>query len=835
MPEELPAVAERLHHMAEDMSKTQKSAEGFNDVLKSSLRTLIGYDLVRHTLGQIIDRSKAYQAVHTAVSASQLDRNKLLRLQNVLEDRSANLVTKVMSQWRSFTDKESARHDTLVLRAKALNSQIILAKELEIVTKVGLGTMFAMLGVARELWTNQRRFNQDLIEANASASYRSELLRETLLLQTKLGINFEQATQAARALVHYGMDAETSFGANVRLVAQMEQGLGVSVNQSAQLASIVERQLKGSFESIAHVIAQIVDDTALAGDEAMRLANTIATAMGRLRPGLGAVGLPEVVRLVGRYESALKEVGGQAGGFQQLLTQLTTPEGMVGAGALGVNPDFLATEQGVQMVMDRFAQYGNRMLGQSAGWERQMRLKLLAEQFNISADAANQMLIAAKRASEQQIGSISVQDRWRNQLHATDQGIHRLINSLMGLLQGALYPFVLVAGAIVNKIADVVESILAYKNLALTLAGVLAVSVGYLGYRMLRLGVAMWGVVMSTNAVTAAMARLAAVQAGAADLTALARRGGGKGGNYIRQHGLWLPYRPDILPSLDILKSAGGALRGFFGDIKTGWKTFPWLTAGTAVKGFFGNLKAEWLNMASWKFARPPGAATVLSTAPSLGGLGTVSGTILRSILLVARGVSFLVSPLGLIVGALGLVGYFAAKTALATQKLYEETKKQDVINFSKAQALAARHQAQLYTAQRYGTSDEVAKALQNSLNDIAGSDVYKNEDPEEELFARKAASDKMLDYAKETNLRAKVTDRMFTKLTERSPAQMKREQDQDLSDGKMLKVNEAQKALLEKRCLQALEEMDRADLREIRRRALLDREGEPASTTWVI
>ena len=171
----------------------------------------------------------------------------------------------------------------------------------------------------------------------------------------------------------------------------------------------------------------------------------------------------------------------------------------------------------------------------------------------------------------------------------------------------------------------------------------------------------------------------------------------------------------------------------------------------------------------------------------------------------------------------------------MATQKLYEETKKQDVINFSKAQALAARHQAQLYTAQRYGTSDEVAKALQNSLNDIAGSDVYKNEDPEEELFARKAASDKMLDYAKETNLRAKVTDRMFTKLTERSPAQMKREQDQDLSDGKMLKVNEAQKALLEKRCLQALEEMDRADLREIRRRALLDREGEPASTTWVI
>ena len=826
--------------MAEDMSKTQKAAGGFSDMLKSGLGTLLGYDAVKHILLRALNSSQTMVSMQKVLGAGQLDSNNLLvKRSNLMREQEA-ITSRVLARGGA-TKKQFDRLRILTLETEQLRVQLPLAKAFEELGKTQLGAMAVALGVARELWMNQRRFNQDLIEANASWKHRSELLRETLLLQTQLGIGFEQATQAARALVHYGMDAETSFGANVRLVAQMEQGLGVSVNQSAQLASIVERQLKGSFESIAHVIAQIVDDTALAGDEAMRLANTIATAMGRLRPGLGAAGLPEVVRLVGRYESALKEVGGQAGGFQQLLTQLTTPEGMVGAGALGVNPDFLATEQGVQMVMDRFAQYGNRMLGQSAGWERQMRLKLLAEQFNISADAANQMLIAAKRASEQQIGSISAQDRWRNQLHATDQGIHRMTNSLMGLLQGALYPFVFVAGAIANKIADVVESILAYKNLALTLAGVLAVGVGYLGYRMFKLGVKMWGVVLSSKAVEVAMTRLAAVQAAIAG-TSTAKTALNLGARLFAAptelagwRSLFTGITGGLLPSLQgQAKVAGTVLKGVWGTLLdfvrgnwsqglNGMRTAA-TTAWGAITGGYNGLKSILKSGGLQTFS------TALRMAPTEG-----AGMLMRPLFYIVRGIGLLLNPFGLLIAGIGVVGYFAAKTALATQKLYEETKKQDVINFSKAQALAARHQAQLYTAQRYGTSDEVAKALQNSLNDIAGSDVYKNEDPEEELFARKAASDKMLDYAKETNLRAKVTDRMFTKLTERSPAQMKREQDQDLSDGKMLKVNEAQKALLEKRCLQALEEMDRADLREIRRRALLDREGEPASTTWVI
>lgn len=366
-------------------------------------------------------------------------------------------------------------------------------------TKQGVALQAAALalalGATRELYYNQRLLNQNLIEANASWKHRTELLAETLVTQAQLGMSFGDITKAAAALVSYSLDTESSFKDNVRLVVQMEQGLGVSVGASAQLASIVERQIKGSFTDVAHVVAQLVDDTALAGDEAVRLANAIATAMGRLRPGMSAQGLPEVLRLVGRYEAALKEVGGAPGAFQQLITSLTRPEGIVGAGALGVSPEFIVTSRGVEQVMERFARFGNMLVGQAQGWDRQFRLQALADIFGTTADQANQMLIAIQRTKEQQVGAITVQERWREQMHATNTGVSRLANSLTALMQGALLPLVQLIGFITNKLADFVEWVLQYRPVVYAVMGAVFVGLG-------ALVVSLWGLVKALVAVT---------------------------------------------------------------------------------------------------------------------------------------------------------------------------------------------------------------------------------------------------------------------------------------------------------------------------------------------
>lgn len=370
--------------------------------------------------------------------------------------------------------------DRLVLKSDTmLGIQKAFSKEQ--LAQVGIGTvrfnaLAAAAAATADLLLKQRQFNQNLIEANSSFEHRNKLIQDTLVLQAQSGVSFDNITSAARALVHYNMDAETTFEANLEIIAKMEQGLGVSASESARLASIVERQVKGSFEGVARTIAQIVEDTALAGDEAARLATNISTALGRLRPGLGAAGLPEVVKLVGRYEGALKEVGGSAGALTQLLTQMTTPEGIVGAGALGVNPEFLATSSGVQEVMKRFADYGEMLVGQSSGWERQMRLQALAQQFNVSADQANQLMIAIKRANTQQVDNISLQERWRQQIHATNSGISRLTNAIMGLIQTGLLPVVNIIGGLTNKLADFVEFALKSKTVVYVLGTALALA-----------------------------------------------------------------------------------------------------------------------------------------------------------------------------------------------------------------------------------------------------------------------------------------------------------------------------------------------------------------------
>jgi|PlaIllAssembly_1097288.scaffolds.fasta_scaffold08623_2 hypothetical protein len=381
----------------------------------------------------------------------------------------------------------------------------------KLVALEGAGLAVA-LSAGRELYLNERALNQNLIEANASWAHRTALLGETLVTQAQLGISFGEITKAAAALVSYGLDTESTFSDNVRLIAQMEQGLGVSVGASAQLASIVERQLKGSFTDVSHVVAQLVDDTALAGDEAVRLANAIAQAMGRLRPGLGAQGLPEVLKLVGRYEAALKEVGGAPGAFQQLITSLTRPEGIVGAGALAVAPEFIATAQGVEQVMDRFARFGNMMVGQAQGWDRQFRLMALAEIFGTTAEQANQMLIAIQRAKEQQVGAVTVQDRWREQMHATNMGITRLANSLAALMQGALLPVVKLIGFITNMTADFVEFVLQYRPVVYAVSAALLGGLVVLVASLWRLVRALVAVAVSATGATTALTRQAAAQ-----------------------------------------------------------------------------------------------------------------------------------------------------------------------------------------------------------------------------------------------------------------------------------------------------------------------------------
>lgn len=729
-------MVDQAHALADHLASSQKSAEGMSSAFKGAFLALGGASLANKIIGEVVERSRLISGFNRVTSAESMNQNVLVQRYNSYFSQASEITKRIRTEKRGITLDEELQLKALRAQMTEYQRQRQFNEEWRKFGNIRLALLGSAVALTSQLFLKQRQFNQDLIEANSSWEHRGSLLRQTLLMQTQLGVGFEKATEAVKALVHYGMDTESSFEENVRLVAQMDQGLGIAVVQSAQLASIVERQLHGSFVKVSHVLAQIVEDTALAGDEAARLATSIATALGRLRPGLGAAGLPEVVRLVGRYEGALKEVGGQAGAFQELIGNLTTIRGMAGAGVLGVKPELVATEKGIQVILDRFSAFGQTMVGNLQGMARFQMLEQLGEMFGVSSDQANQMLIAIKRANQQQVGSITLQDRWRNQLHATDQGVHRLINSLTGLVQGALYWPLQAIGAIVNIAADMLESVLKYREIVY--AATIAVGAGMvvLAWRAARLVVSLYSTMTAASAAALSLARLNTTLLATAATSAV----GGAGG------------------------VAGGAVRA---------------AGATAVAGG-------------------------IPLAASLASIG-------RYLLLLVR--AFAITPLGLLVTGLAVLGGYTLKVYSEIKRLREESNaaQKDIVD--KEKLLKESREQKVYTLRRTGGSPEDMMHQYKMLVQELRAKAVSPEDFQAQL--QEATKRFTLDIAK-----AGATDVMLTPQADRTERQrQQREEDRRLSE-QLLKVNEDQKTLFDKTYKLEQEKLAQRELEQIKMRA---------------
>lgn len=748
-------VVEQTHRLADSMSKAEKSASGVQSMFGSLFRQLVGAEVVGNVIRDMVRNSRVVLTFQQALSGESLNKLRLVQREIQLDSDIAKAEQRKLAATGRQLELVDRRLAHLRSELDLLQKQKVVNMELEKLSRLELSYMALMGSAAATMWFNARQFNQSLIEANSSYEHRDRLIRQTLVTQAQLGIGFDEITKSAAALVHFGMDMEASFETNLRLVSQLEQGLGVSVNQSAQLASIVERQVLGSFEQVSHVIAQIVNDTALAGDEAVRLAVNISTALGRLRPGISAAGLPEVVRLVGRYESALKEVGGQSGAFQQLLAQLTTPEGLVGAGALGVSPEFLSTSRGVEEVMNRFAKYGDMLVGQSQGWERQMRLQAMAQIFGVTTDQANQMLIAIKRAQTAQGTAISTQDRWREQLNATNSGITRLGNSLMGLLQGAMYPVVFAVGALANRLADVVEWILKVKEVVYVIGGVLFVGTVVLTARLYGLARALTAVALSSSFAQAALNRQAA-----ATVT----------GTAARYFGAFTP-----MSAAEVFRANLTTLRGIpagpmtFGSRMAGW--FPTFTTG------FNAL------------------------VTGIRSLGPMLMTGFKALFTVTGALTAVIS----IVAAIAAYKWFQVfKELSAIRRLNEENVAAQKIILTKQDVLSTQRRMRIYQAARYSEDPatellgQFEKRIQdvNARQDISWADKRRLRDEAQREL-------------EQDTLQARFTRLMFTPMAERTLQEQKIDKDlrdaaekgldvQKKMEGHMLRTIEREREQLE-------------------------------------
>ena len=357
---------------------------------------------------------------------------------------------------------------------------------------------------------------------------------------------------------------------------------------AAELATVIEQRVHGDFQQVADVMAQLVNDTALTADEAGRLALNLSKAMERVKPGMAAAALPEVSRLVGGYESALKRLGGQAGMVEQWLTKLTTPQGLLAAGALGIpSPEFIRTEQGIEAVMQNFGKYAESFLRNAQGIDRQWRLDALGEQMGMTADQITMLIQVIKEQGAETTKEISLRERFKQQIGSTGEGIVRLGNTLLGLLEGALYPVIRALNVVINALNETVEWIFKWKPAlvgAMVATGVGAVA---LVWRLRHVAAAFWDVMVASRAAEISLRIQARSNLANQLLLPGFGRGAAAAGAGTRTLSVLATSVPRLLASIgggiSVVAHLVGRALVFLGPI--GWA----LAAATVVLGYFYN------------------------------------------------------------------------------------------------------------------------------------------------------------------------------------------------------------------------------------------------------
>jgi len=489
-------LVEHTHKLAENMAKSDKSAEGLNLSLGKLFAFGAGMGAAKATFSFIVERMNSWQALTHAVSKENLSLVSLHEKELGFLDRRNFLTVKLAENDVKLNFLYKSQLETLNREVGIHEKQVVLAKALNDYGHVRLGLLSLYVAAVADLYVKEGEFNQNLIKANSSYEHRNDLLYAANRLQAQTGASFDTITHSAAALAQYGLDTKATFGDNLRIVTQMEQGLGVGVNESARLAAVVENQLHGSFLKVADVVADIVNNTALAGDEAVHLADTISRALSRLGPGISAGGLPDVLRLAGRYESALKEVGGAPADLAQLLNTLTSAQGITAQGVLGINPNFIGSTEGFSHAMDQFGRVSEGFLRNATGQNRLQLLQQLGDLFGMSADQANLMTMAIKQANTRQGEQIALQQRWTEQMNSANNGISRLGNSLWALVQRAVLPAVTIIAGIANHLANWLDALTKFKTVVYISVGV--VMLAGLALVLKKVAVALWDVMTAS-------------------------------------------------------------------------------------------------------------------------------------------------------------------------------------------------------------------------------------------------------------------------------------------------------------------------------------------------
>jgi hypothetical protein len=540
-------------NVAQSSKTIETSLEKSGISVGKIVASLVTHDLAKTMMRFAVAQSTTLTTMKAGFAALENSNAAIMKGRQVAEkDLNSNL--REMTALKGTASKQylaSLKEESLHIQ-RQMNVMDAMLNAKRAMTSFGIADIAvaqAAISGVTELYHTHKLINTSLIEANSDLTTRIGLTQSVLRVQQQLGSEIGVTRDAARELVHYGYDLQSNFSENLKLMVQLHDGLGMSVTQAGELFAVFDRQLKMPVREVADAITRVVNDTGLAADQAGRLAVNIGRAVAALRPGMHS-DLAAVTEMLGRYEGALHELGGQVGQFSDLLARMTTPEGMTQAGMLGIrDPRFLESKDATKQVIDSFASYAKRVLGDSRGWDRALRLQVVAEQFGTTGQQVNLMIEAVDRANNQRNSSITLEQRYREQVRASGESFERIGRSLKTLLQQAAVPLLEVLSPLVGALSTFIETMVQSKVAIYTVTGVLLVTLPFVVAKV-------WSAVAAFTALSIALmnsARAAAVRATTESAQMMLPGIGGVGGGPGKAVASALP---KIVKSLGLIASA---------------------------------------------------------------------------------------------------------------------------------------------------------------------------------------------------------------------------------------------------------------------------------------
>ena len=315
----------------------------------------------------------------------------------------------------------------------------------------------AIVGSLAQAKKFHEEINKDLIEAGSGTLERLKTMEKINSVQLQTGLSTQELADSTKALVKYGFDLTDNFRDALAITSKMSAGLGASADTTAHMLATT-KAIGGSWKEVADGVARVKEDTALSADQAARFATEIGNAMALLGPKAG-VQVGAVAEYINRLEGSAQKLGLQAGGMKDVLVGFTTEKGMMGAATLGIDPTFLKDLDKTRMATERFAEYVNKQLAGTTGYQRMVTLQLLAEQFGTTVDVIGRVNEVVAEQNKQRKSQLTMDQVFANQTATLSKQWDRLKNSLLSIMNAALLPLIVAATTVLRPITYVLDAI----------------------------------------------------------------------------------------------------------------------------------------------------------------------------------------------------------------------------------------------------------------------------------------------------------------------------------------------------------------------------------------